>query len=79
MPFFASALRTAASAHDLSRCNRCDFTLPVALMNAQSGPMNTVDWGALQAGITVMMLPCVVLFILLQRYYVSGLVSGSVK
>lgn len=59
--------------------NNPDFTLPVALMNAQSGPMNTIDWGALQASITVMMLPCVLLFILLQRYYVSGLVSGSVK
>lgn len=59
--------------------NNPDFTLPVALMNAQNGPMNTIDWGALQAGITVTMLPCVILFIILQRYYVSGLVAGSVK
>jgi multiple sugar transport system permease protein len=55
------------------------FTLPIALVNAQNGPMNTIDWGALQAGITVTMLPCVVLFMLLQRYYVSGLVAGAGK
>ncbi|GAA5190825.1 carbohydrate ABC transporter permease [Rugosimonospora acidiphila] len=55
------------------------FTLPIALVNAQNGPLNTIDWGALQAGITVTMLPCVVLFMLLQRYYVSGLVAGTGK
>jgi multiple sugar transport system permease protein len=55
------------------------FTLPVALVNAQNGPLNTIDWGALQAGITVTMLPCVVLFMLLQRYYVSGLMAGTGK
>lgn len=55
------------------------FTLPIALVNAQNGPLNTIDWGALQAGITVTMLPCVVLFMLLQRYYVAGLVAGTGK
>lgn len=55
------------------------FTLPIALVNAQNGPLNTIDWGALQAGITVTMLPCVVVFMLLQRYYVAGLVAGTGK
>lgn len=55
------------------------FTLPIALLNAQNGPLNTIDWGGLQAGITVTMLPCVILFIILQRYYVSGLVAGTGK
>ena len=59
--------------------DNASFTLPIALVNAQNGPLNTIDWGALQAGITVTMLPCVILFILLQRYYVSGLVAGSGK
>lgn len=59
--------------------NNPSFTLPIALVNAQNGPLNTIDWGALQAGITVTMLPCVILFILLQRYYVSGLVAGTGK
>jgi multiple sugar transport system permease protein len=55
------------------------FTLPVMLLNAQSGYLGSVDWGLLQAGITVTVLPCAVLFLILQRYYVSGLVSGAVK
>ncbi|GAA3907462.1 carbohydrate ABC transporter permease [Microbacterium invictum] len=55
------------------------FTLPIALVNAQSGPLNTIDWGALQAGITVTMMPCIVLFIALQKYYVSGLIAGAGK
>lgn len=59
--------------------NNPSFTLPIALLNAQNGPLNTIDWGGLQAGITVTMLPCVILFIILQRYYVSGLVAGTGK
>lgn len=55
------------------------FTLPVMLLNAQSGYLGSVDWGLLQAGITITVLPCAVLFLILQRYYVSGLVSGAVK
>jgi multiple sugar transport system permease protein len=55
------------------------FTLPVMLLNAQSGYLGTVDWGLMQAGITITVAPCAILFLLLQRYYVSGLVSGAVK
>jgi multiple sugar transport system permease protein len=55
------------------------FTLPVMLLNAQSGYLGSVDWGLMQAGITITVLPCAILFLLLQRYYVSGLVSGAVK
>ncbi|MFE3145979.1 hypothetical protein ACFXJ6_04815 [Streptomyces sp. NPDC059218] len=39
--------------------------LPIALVNAQNGPLNTIDIGGLQAGITITMLPCIVLFVLL--------------
>jgi multiple sugar transport system permease protein len=55
------------------------YTLPILLLNAQSGLFGTVDWGALQAGVTIAMLPCLILFLLLQKYYISGLVAGSVK
>ncbi len=33
----------------------------------------------LQAGVTVSIIPCVLIYVLLQRYYVSGLTSGAVK
>lgn len=55
------------------------YTLPVMLINVQSGLYGSIDWGAVQAGVTITMLPCVLLFLLLQRYYVSGLTAGAVK
>jgi multiple sugar transport system permease protein len=33
----------------------------------------------LQAGVTISIVPCVAIYLLLQRYYVSGLLSGAVK
>ena len=61
----------------LSDQNR--FTLPIMLVNVSSGLYGIIDWGALQAGITVTMVPCVLLFLFLQRYYVGGLTAGAVK
>jgi multiple sugar transport system permease protein len=55
------------------------FTLPVMLLNARSGSLGTINWGVMQAGISVGMLPCAALFLLLQRYYISGLIAGAVK
>jgi multiple sugar transport system permease protein len=56
-----------------------EFTLPVMLLNAQSGQLGAVNWGLMQAGITLSILPCAILFLLLQRYYIHGLVAGAVK
>ncbi|MCL8000260.1 carbohydrate ABC transporter permease [Brucella sp. 21LCYQ03] len=55
------------------------FTLPIMLVNVSSGIYGIIDWGALQAGITVTMIPCILLFLALQRYYVRGLTAGAVK
>ena len=55
------------------------YTLPVLMMVVQSGRFGSVDWGAVQAGVTVMMAPCLVLFLILQRYYIRGLTAGSSK
>jgi multiple sugar transport system permease protein len=55
------------------------FTVPVMLTGVSSGIFGVVDWGALQAGVIVSILPCVLIYLLLQRYYVSGLLSGAVK
>lgn len=55
------------------------FTLPVMLMNARSQSLGSINWGVMQAGLTIGMLPCAVLFLLMQRYYISGLIAGAVK
>lgn len=53
--------------------------LPVAIANLRQQSMGAVDFGATQAGVAVMALPCLVLFALLQRHYVRGFMSGAIK
>ena len=55
------------------------FTLPIMLTSVRSGLYGAVDWGALQAGITVAIIPCVLIFLFLQRYYMRGLMGGAIK
>jgi len=56
------------------------FTLPLILAAARTETsLGGTDWGMLQAGITISVIPCVLVYLLLQRYYVSGLMSGAVK
>lgn len=40
---------------------------------------NTVDWGAIMAASVVAVLPMAIIFLFLQRYFMSGLMSGAVK
>jgi multiple sugar transport system permease protein len=55
------------------------FTLPVSLVNLQQGSYGQLDFGLLGAGAVIAMIPCVLLFVALQRFYVSGLSAGAVK
>ena len=56
------------------------FTLPLVLAAARTETsLGGTDWGMLQAGITISVIPCVAFYLLLQRFYVSGLMSGAVK
>jgi len=55
------------------------FTLPIMMTALQSGRFGAIDWGAVQAGVTVMMIPCLILFLALQRFYIRGLTAGAVK
>jgi multiple sugar transport system permease protein len=55
------------------------YTLPVDMVNLQQGAYGQVNFGLLAAGAVVAMIPCVVLYAALQRYYVRGLASGAVK
>jgi len=59
--------------------DQANFTLPIMMTAVQSGRFGAVDWGAVQAGVTVMMIPCLLLFLLLQRFYIRGLTAGAVK
>ena len=55
------------------------FTVPVWTVNVRTGRLGAVDWGALQASIMIAILPCILIYVLLQKYYVSGFLSGAVK
>jgi multiple sugar transport system permease protein len=55
------------------------FTLPVSLVNLQQGTYGQLDFGLLASGAVLAMIPCVILFVALQRFYVAGLSAGAVK
>ncbi len=56
------------------------YTLPVALVNVESSDTyGQINYGVLVAGAVIAMIPCVIIYVALQRYYVRGLVSGAVK
>ena len=59
--------------------DQAKFTLPVTLTLVTSGQFGTVNWGALQAGVALTIVPCIVIYLLLQRYYVSGMLNGALK
>ena len=40
---------------------------------------NTIDWGGLMAGSVIAVIPVTVIFLFLQKYFLAGLMSGSVK
>ena len=53
--------------------------LPLAIANMRQQVMGIVDYGATEAGVVVLALPCVLLFLVLQRHYVRGFMSGALK
>lgn len=56
-----------------------NFTIPIMLVNVRTGQHGAIDWGALQAGVVIAVLPCIAIYVLLQKYYMSGFLSGAVK
>jgi multiple sugar transport system permease protein len=55
------------------------FTLPVALSNVETGTYGAVNYGLLLSGAVIAMIPCIIVYVALQRFYVRGLVSGALK
>lgn len=53
-------------------------TLPLWLQGFR-GHMQETDWGAIMAGSTLMALPVVILFMIVQKRMASGLTAGAVK
>lgn len=55
------------------------LTLPVALNNLASAAYGRVNFGSLDAGAVIAMVPCLLVFLVLQRAYVRGITAGAVK
>jgi multiple sugar transport system permease protein len=55
------------------------MTLPLAVSNLRGQVQGVVDYGATEAGVVILALPCIILFLLLQRHYVRGFMSGALK
>ena len=56
------------------------YTLPLILAVSRTvTSLGSTDWGLLQAGVVISMIPCILIYVLLQRYYVAGLTQGAVK
>ncbi|MGZ8513437.1 MAG: carbohydrate ABC transporter permease [Candidatus Limnocylindrales bacterium] len=53
--------------------------LPLAIATLRQQTMGVIDYGATEAGVVVMAIPCLILFILLQGHYVRGFMSGAIK
>ena len=56
-----------------------DGGVAVALSNVETGTYGAVNYGLLLAGAVIAMVPCVVVYVALQRFSVRGLVSGALK
>ena len=49
------------------------------MVNIRSQALGAIDYGITEAGVVVLMIPCVILFLVLQKYYVKGFMSGAIK
>jgi ABC-type glycerol-3-phosphate transport system permease component len=53
------------------------FTLTVGVQSLRS--LFTVNWGVLSAGAVLSMLPLILVFLFLQRYFIAGSIAGALK
>jgi multiple sugar transport system permease protein len=56
-----------------------NLTLPLAVVKLRIASYGAIDYSALEAGVTFMAVPCLVLFLFLQRSYVRGFMSGALR
>ena len=55
------------------------LTLPAKLYDVTTSTYGSINNAYLSAGIVIAMVPCIALYLALQRYYVQGMMSGAVK
>lgn len=55
------------------------MTLPVALASLQGGPRALTEWNIVMAGSVVAVLPILIVYLVAQRWFVSGVVSSGIK
>lgn len=53
--------------------------LPLAMVSMRQQVMGVIDYGVTQAGVVVLTVPCLILFLVLQRHYINGFMSGALK
>jgi multiple sugar transport system permease protein len=45
----------------------------------RTATFGAIDYSALEAGVTITTIPCLALFLILQRSYVRGFMSGALR
>jgi N-acetylglucosamine transport system permease protein len=55
------------------------YTLPVGIAIMQGEMQYRTEWGPLFAGLLISMVPVVLLYLVFQRYIVTGITAGAVK
>ena len=59
--------------------NQSKYTLPIGLFNMNAQPGFQADYGVLMAATLLSVLPVAILFFVLQKDFIAGLMSGAVK
>jgi multiple sugar transport system permease protein len=55
------------------------YTLPVSIGILSHDSQFGVNFGLMQTGVMITVIPCVIVYLVLQRYYVAGLLGGALK
>jgi multiple sugar transport system permease protein len=50
--------------------------LPVVLTTLLTGTLGSIHWGILDASVMITAIPCLVLYVALQRHFVRGVMAG---
>lgn len=58
--------------------DKSKFTVPLMLQQLDQ-PGNVIHYGPIFAGATIGLIPLIIIFLALQKYFISGMYNGSVK